>query len=208
MIGMKDGSPTMKLEKEGSSTSESSVLKIVSQPTQSQTPNIHAINIPGKGVKFVKILNSASSSSHSTVLTTSTSQIQQKTQQITTKLTPIASTSKPSQLFIKNKDGKTVTVVPQKTIQTAAPTVTKTAETTPEIKTETVKKHALEITGKSPDEPPQKKTKFITLTSAQINQIQGEIIISEILILNYNFQPFSRRYNYAERVQKDSDASS
>lgn len=98
------------------------------------------------------------------------------TQIVATKVaaTPSIGNSYGKQLLIKNKDGQTMTVLQQKS---------STITPRPEVKFETIKKPlvASVAASSSSDEPPTKKIKCITLSTAQINQIQGE--------KSYLFQP-------------------
>lgn len=182
MIGKKfDGSPTLKGPKE-----ETGAVKILNQSQNSPSSNLHAVNIPGKGVQIVRILNTGVNTASSTLtsLTTTTSQILQKPQNhIVTKISSLPTSGiGETKLLLKNKDGQTVTVL-QKSPMTAIkkPTfVTSQEKTTDIIKTEVVKRSAITTVNANSDEPAQKKTKYITLTSAQINQIQGEI--TEIIL--------------------------
>jgi hypothetical protein len=145
-----------------------------SQATTSS--NYHAVNIPGKGVQIVRIVSPK---------TTVTSQ----TVPVVTKLTTIPSAGevpKGNQVLIKGKDGQTLTVLQSSSslkppVKTYGETAVAKQPEVKEIKVEMVKKSPITTTTiqQKSDEPPAKKTKYITLTPAQINQIQGATIVQK-----------------------------
>lgn len=144
-------------------------------PTTSS--NYHAVNIPGKGMQIVRIVSPKTTvASQPTVVKPSAAP------PVVTKLTTIPSAGdvpKGNQVLIKSKDGQTLTVLQSSSVKNPIRTYGDVKQEVKDVKMEVVKKHPIITSTAKAEEPPAKKTKYITLTPAQINQIQGATIVQK-----------------------------
>ncbi|CAO1427509.1 unnamed protein product [Diamesa hyperborea] len=153
-------------------------IKMLS-PTKAPNTNLHTVNIPGKGMQIVRLLNPGASSSSATTI-----------------VSPKAETVQQPRVIVQSRGGQTLTVLSpgqrqqqqQQQIQrpstsTGAPRILNQSLGNFQTKSELNGQRPVQIIKKtisSPTEgtpPPNKKTKFITLTTSQISQIQGATIM-------------------------------
>ncbi|CAO1422431.1 unnamed protein product [Diamesa serratosioi] len=154
-------------------------IKMLS-PTKSTNTNLHTVNIPGKGMQIVRLLNPGASTSATTTI-----------------VSPKMESVQQPRVIVQSRGGQTLTVLSpgqrqqqqqqQQQIQrpstsTGAPRILNQSMGNFQTKTEPNGQRPVQIIKKtisSPIEgtPPAKKTKFITLTTSQISQIQGATIM-------------------------------
>ena len=165
-------------------------IKLLS-PTKTQNTNLHTVNIPGKGMQIVRLLNPGVSRSTTTTI-------------VTPKLEPVQQ----PRVIVQSRGGQTLTVLSpgerqQQQIQrpstsTSAPRILNQSMGNLQSKIEPNGQRPVQIIKKTlplPIEgpPPAKKTKFITLTTSQISQIQGATIMGggkqkKIVMLPSNYR--------------------
>lgn len=168
-------------------------IKMLS-PTKSTNTNLHTVNIPGKGMQIVRLLNPGASTSTATTI-----------------VSPKVETVQQPRVIVQSRGGQTLTVLSpgqrqqqQQQIQrpstsTGAPRILNQSLGSFQSKSELNGQRPVQIIKKtisSPTEatpPPAKKTKFITLTSSQISQIQGATIMGggkqkKIVMLPSNYR--------------------
>ena len=162
-------------------------------PTKSPNTNLHTVNIPGKGMQIVRLLNPGASTSTATTV-----------------VSPKVETVQQPRVIVQSRGGQTLTVLSpgqrqqQQQIQrpstsTGAPRILNQSMGNFQPKLELNGQRPVQIIKKtisSPTEgtpPPAKKTKFITLTTSQISQIQGATIMGggkqkKIVMLPSNYR--------------------
>ena len=171
-------------------------IKLLS-PTKAPNTNLHTVNIPGKGMQIVRLLNPGASSSSATTIVSPKA----------------AETVQQPRVIVQSRGGQTLTVLSpgqrqqqqhQQQIQrpstsTGAPRILNQSMGNFQSKSELNGQRPVQIIKKtisSPTEgtpPPTKKTKFITLTTSQISQIQGATIMGggkqkKIVMLPSNYR--------------------